>query len=62
MRSGQAMVGIIRGGRIRQKVLELGLATEDDLEEMAKAWEEWQEREDAIVGMMHGELLVQKQQ
>ncbi|RFU30478.1 hypothetical protein B7463_g5882, partial [Scytalidium lignicola] len=37
-----------------------GLATENDFEDMAKDWEEWVQREDASLAMMHGEILIQR--
>jgi hypothetical protein len=54
------MVERIRGGRIRKAGLESSLTTENDLEEMAKAWEEWEERDDASLGMIHREIIIQK--
>jgi hypothetical protein len=33
---------------------------EGDLEIMADAWEEWVGREEASLGMMHGEILIQR--
>jgi hypothetical protein len=45
---------------LREKALNLGLTTEDDLEEMAKSWEEWAKRDDASLAMLHGEILIQK--
>jgi hypothetical protein len=54
------MVNFVRGGRIRKAGLESGLATEHGLEEMAKAWEEWKKRDDATLGMLHGEIIIQK--
>lgn len=55
------MAKLIRsGGRTRQRALGAGLATEDELEEIAKAWEEWAEMGEATLGMMHGEILIQK--
>jgi hypothetical protein len=36
------------------------VATEDKLETMANAWEEWKDREDASLGIIHGEILSQK--
>ena len=51
----------IRHGEMRKKALELGVITEDEqVEEMAKAWQEWAETDEATLGMMHGELLIQK--
>lgn len=55
------MVDQLRTGRLRQIGLAAGLATDDDLEEMATAWEEWSESEGAILGMMHGEILIRKE-
>ncbi|CZR66329.1 related to delta-24-sterol methyltransferase [Phialocephala subalpina] len=56
----QAMAKLLRGGRIRDGALAKGLATEDELEEMAKAWREWQESGEATLGMLHGEIIIQK--
>ena len=38
--SAQALIEIVHAGRVRTKVLESGLVTESDLDEMGKAWEE----------------------
>lgn len=59
----QAMAERVRGSaaaRVRKVALESGLATEGDLEEMAKAWEEWEERDDANLGMLQGEIIIRK--
>lgn len=45
---------------MRDAALKAGWVTENDMEEMAKAWEEWQERDEATLGMMHGEIIIQK--
>jgi hypothetical protein len=45
---------------LREKALKFGLGSDDDFEEMARAWEEWAERDDASLAMLHGEILVQK--
>ena len=58
--SAQALVDRVRGGRLREGGLKSGRVTENDLEEMAKAWEEWAERDDASLAMLHGEILIQK--
>ncbi|KAJ7709535.1 S-adenosyl-L-methionine-dependent methyltransferase [Mycena rosella] len=50
----------LQEGRLRTAGLEKGLATEADMEEMDKAWEEWEERDDAMLAMMSGEILIQK--
>jgi hypothetical protein len=45
---------------MRKIGLETGWATEDDLEEMASAWEQWCGSDDPTLGMLHGEILIQK--
>lgn len=54
------MIELVRRGRLRETGLETGIASEDELEEMAKAWEEWVEKDDATLAMMQGEIMVQK--
>ncbi|KAF4981273.1 hypothetical protein FZEAL_2899 [Fusarium zealandicum] len=49
-------------GQMRGKSLELGIATENELDEMAEAWEKWDDAEDATLGIMNGELLINKKQ
>ena len=56
----KAMIERVRYGRVGAAVLQARLVRESDLEEMAKALEEWAERDDATLGMMHGEVLIQK--
>jgi len=56
----QGLCDQLRGGSMREKALKFGLGTENDFEEMAKAWEEWAKRDDASLAMLHGEILVQK--
>ena len=50
----------VNSSRLRETALKFGLGTEDELEGMAKAWEEWAKRDDANLAMLHGEILVQK--
>ncbi|KAF5261796.1 hypothetical protein FOXYS1_7495 [Fusarium oxysporum] len=47
-------------GFARDKAIEMGSATGDELDEMAKAWEEWIETDDASLGIMNGEALITK--
>ncbi|KAK3679600.1 hypothetical protein LTR37_021371 [Vermiconidia calcicola] len=56
----QALMDKVRAGRLREGGLKSGLVTRADLDEMARAWEEWAELEDASVAMMHGEIVIQK--
>ena len=50
----------IRSGGMRKKALESKLASEQDLDEMADAWDEWVAAEDGVHASMHGEILVRK--
>ncbi|KAN0122870.1 S-adenosyl-L-methionine-dependent methyltransferase [Hyaloscypha variabilis] len=56
----QGLCDQLRGGSLREIALKFGLGNDNDLEEMAKAWEEWVKRDDASLAMLHGEILVQK--
>lgn len=56
----QGMVDALSKGRLRGVGLSSRLATEDDLKEMAAAWEEWAIADGAILGMLHGEILIRK--
>lgn len=55
----QAMSELVRGGRMRGVALDAKLATEDELEEMARDWDEWWAKEDASLAMMQGEVVIQ---
>lgn len=57
---GSTMVERLRKGGIRDKALQLGIATEADLDEMINAWEAWVAAEDGLYGSMHGEVLIRK--
>ncbi|KAK4034484.1 S-adenosyl-L-methionine-dependent methyltransferase [Parachaetomium inaequale] len=57
---GEAMVERLRTGQMREKGIELGLTTEEGIEEMIKAWEGWIETDDATLGIMNGEVIVKK--
>jgi len=41
-------------------MLQLGLATREELDEMAEAWDQWIKTEDACHGSMHGEVIIRK--
>ena len=51
----------LKTGSMRETVLEARLASEQELETLMKAWEEWTTAEDGVLGMMRGEILVTKQ-
>lgn len=42
---------------VAQQALERGLATRDDLDEIARGWGEWAERPDGWFTVLHGEVL-----
>jgi hypothetical protein len=54
------MIERLRTGQMRSKGLEMGIVTEEGIEEMIKAWEEWIETADATLGIMNGEVIVTK--
>ncbi|KAF3922845.1 Cycloartenol-C-24-methyltransferase [Arthrobotrys entomopaga] len=56
----QGMCQQLRGSGFRDRASKFGLEVKDDFEEMAKAWEEWVEREDATLSSLCAEILVQK--
>ncbi|KAJ9607410.1 hypothetical protein H2200_008483 [Cladophialophora chaetospira] len=56
----QGLCDQLRGGSLRERALKFNLGTENELEEIAKTWEEWAKRDDASLAMLHGEILVQK--
>ncbi|SPQ26431.1 e0457765-177d-4f87-a10c-ad29bd81645c [Thermothielavioides terrestris] len=57
---GEAMIGRLKEGPMRSKALETGLATEEEIEEMVKAWEEWIRTDSATLGIMNGEVVIKK--
>lgn len=59
---GEAMIERLRTGQMRKKGIELGLTTEETVEEMVKGWKEWMERGDATLGIVNGEVIVRKPQ
>ncbi|KAL2274674.1 hypothetical protein FJTKL_03035 [Diaporthe vaccinii] len=56
----QGMVDALSKGRLRSIGLSSKLATEDDLQEMVAAWEEWASADGAILGILQGEILIRK--
>ena len=50
----------ILGGEMRKKALELGVATEAELNEMGAEWQRWIDTEDATCGTIHGQLVITK--
>lgn len=58
---GETMRNRVREGHMRQKCLDekLGWSAED-MDRMAAAWDEWIETDDAVCGLMHGEVIITK--
>jgi len=50
----------ILSGEMRKKALELGIATEAELDEMGAEWQRWIDTEDATCGTIHGQLVITK--
>ena len=40
-----------------ENMVATGIATKDELVAISKEWKEWQGKEEAWFGMMHGEML-----
>lgn len=55
---GGTMADRTSNGDTGKKALAAGLVTEGDLEEMAKAWQQWVDAEDGWFGCLHGEVLI----
>lgn len=49
-----------KNGALRKKALEMKIATEAELDEMAEEWQRWMDTDDACSGTIHGEILVRK--
>ena len=41
-----------------EQAVSYGLATREELEEIAAAWLRWRDSDDGWLGMLHGELLI----
>ncbi|KAH6617549.1 S-adenosyl-L-methionine-dependent methyltransferase [Chaetomium tenue] len=57
---GESMISRLQSGQMRDKGLEMGITTVEDIEDMIKAWREWIETEGATLGLMNGEVIVKK--
>ncbi|KAL2015179.1 hypothetical protein VTK56DRAFT_6172 [Thermocarpiscus australiensis] len=56
-----AMIQKLRDGQMRTKALELGITTEEEIEGMIRAWGQWSRTDDATLGIMNGEVIVQRE-
>ncbi|EAQ84443.1 hypothetical protein CHGG_08457 [Chaetomium globosum CBS 148.51] len=57
---GESMISRLQTGQMRDKGLEMGITTVQDIEDMIKAWREWIRTEGATLGLMNGEVIVKK--
>lgn len=56
--SGEAFAERAKNGQMRSKAIELGLATEEEMDAMIDAWYRWAETEDSMLAIMNGQALV----
>ncbi|SMQ52469.1 unnamed protein product [Zymoseptoria tritici ST99CH_3D7] len=57
---GWAIAARCREGPMRGKAVEEGWAREEEMDGMARAWDEWVEAEDGVWGLMNGEVIIRK--
>jgi len=55
---GNSWAGRATSSAFAEQALAYGLATRDELEEIAAAWLRWRDSDDGWLGMLHGELLI----
>ncbi|KAI0867751.1 S-adenosyl-L-methionine-dependent methyltransferase [Hypoxylon argillaceum] len=54
------MVGVALGSNLREKNVASGISTEA-MDEMRSAWQEWVERDDAVLAQLIGEVIIRKE-
>jgi ubiquinone/menaquinone biosynthesis C-methylase UbiE len=55
---GNSWAGRATASSFAEQAVAYGLATRDELEEIAAAWLRWRDSDDGWLGMLHGELLI----
>ncbi|WP_116449390.1 methyltransferase domain-containing protein [Blastococcus litoris] len=55
---GRSWAGRATSSAFAEQALRYGLATQEELDEIAAAWRRWSEDDDGWLGMLHGELLI----
>lgn len=45
---------------MREKAVKMGIATGEEMDGMAEAWEEWARMDESTLGIMNGEVIVTK--
>ena len=55
-----SMLDRLSDGPAREKILELGLSTEQGIEEMSLDIQKWMEIEYATLGLVQGEMIIHK--
>ncbi|RFU26096.1 hypothetical protein B7463_g10242, partial [Scytalidium lignicola] len=54
-----SFIGRVTEGKFREFAVEGGHATIEELDEIAKTWREWKDREDGWFSILHGEIVCQ---
>ena len=55
---GNSWAGRATASSFAEQAVSYGLATREELEEIAAAWLRWRDSDDGWLGMLHGELLI----
>jgi 2-polyprenyl-3-methyl-5-hydroxy-6-metoxy-1,4-benzoquinol methylase len=55
---GNSWAGRATASSFAEQAVAYGLASADELEQVADAWRRWRDADDGWLGMMHGELLI----
>lgn len=55
---GGMMANGCKVGARREKALDLGITSEEELEQMARGWEEWVKAEDGWFGCINGQVII----
>ncbi|KAI1343413.1 methyltransferase-UbiE family protein [Xylariaceae sp. FL0016] len=55
--AGENMAKRIESGNTKQKALELGLATQEEVERMAPGWREWAKHDDAFYSLTDAQII-----
>jgi ubiquinone/menaquinone biosynthesis C-methylase UbiE len=55
---GNSWAGRATASSFAEQAVAYGLASNDELEEIAAAWRRWRDADDGWLGMLHGELLI----
>ena len=48
----------LKTGQLRHKAMEMGVATEADIQAMIAAWDDWMRHDGATSAIMNGEIII----